>query len=43
MTNLSDDLLHDVYQRAKELCLSADFIQLIKEELTRRGLVFGTD
>ncbi|MGC4375953.1 sporulation histidine kinase inhibitor Sda [Fictibacillus sp. Mic-4] len=38
MENLSDDLLIESYYKAKELRLSSDFIQLIRQEIERRSL-----
>lgn len=39
MEHLSDDLLLQSYYKAKELKLSDDFIQLIKDEITKRQLL----
>lgn len=38
MENLSDALLIEAYQKAIELNLTKDFIQLIKMEIDRRQL-----
>ncbi|SDB97443.1 developmental checkpoint coupling sporulation initiation to replication initiation [Pelagirhabdus alkalitolerans] len=40
MEKLSDDLLLQSYEKALELQLSTDFIQLIEAEITRRALHF---
>lgn len=39
MDHLSDQLLLESYYKAKELKLSSDFINLIKEEIIKRGLL----
>lgn len=36
--SLSDQQLIDAYQKATELNLEQDFIQLLKKELSNRGL-----
>lgn len=38
MECLSDSLLQEAYEKAIELNLSYDFIQMIKEELDRRAI-----
>ncbi|MFC0522531.1 sporulation histidine kinase inhibitor Sda [Pontibacillus salicampi] len=40
MEHLSDELLVESYQKAIELNLSSEFIQLIEEELQRRSLTY---
>ncbi|WP_102026954.1 sporulation histidine kinase inhibitor Sda [Salirhabdus sp. Marseille-P4669] len=39
MKHLSDELLIESYHKACELNLSADFIQLIKDEIIKRSLL----
>ncbi|MEK3890650.1 sporulation histidine kinase inhibitor Sda [Bacillus sp. FSL K6-3431] len=39
MNRLSDELLIESYEKAKELNLSSEFIDLIESELQRRSLV----
>lgn len=41
MEHLSDELLLESYQKANELNLSPDFINLIKQEISRRSLWMG--
>ncbi|MGI8314395.1 sporulation histidine kinase inhibitor Sda [Halobacillus mangrovi] len=38
MKKLPNDLLVDTYQMACKLELSLEFVQLLKQEMTRRGL-----
>ncbi|WP_081988537.1 sporulation histidine kinase inhibitor Sda [Halobacillus sp. BBL2006] len=38
MKKLPNDLLVDTYQMACRLELSLEFVQLLKQEITRRGL-----
>lgn len=38
MECLSDSLLLEAYQKAKELQLNDDFIQLIEQEIERRAI-----
>lgn len=37
LRDLSDDLLIETYQKAKELNLAADFVSLIEQEINRRS------
>nr|WP_096440463.1 sporulation histidine kinase inhibitor Sda [Alteribacter populi] len=39
MRHLSDDLLLETYQKARELKLNDDFIFLISQELERRSII----
>lgn len=38
MRQLSDDLLIETYEKARELNLSDDFLSLIQQELERRSM-----
>lgn len=38
MECLSDTLLLEAYEKAKELNLNLDFIQMIEEEINRRAI-----
>ncbi|MFJ7969790.1 sporulation histidine kinase inhibitor Sda [Psychrobacillus sp. NPDC096389] len=39
MSKMSDELLLESYERAKELKLSTDFIILLENEICRRSLI----
>ncbi len=39
MECLSDSLLLEAYQKAKELNLNIDFIKMIEEEIERRAIL----
>ncbi len=38
MDNISDELLVEAYNKAKELCLNKDFIKLLEMELMKRSI-----
>lgn len=38
LIQLSDSQLVEAYNKANECCLEEEFIQLLKEELVRRGI-----
>ncbi|KGX88948.1 sporulation histidine kinase inhibitor Sda [Pontibacillus litoralis] len=40
MEHLSDELLIETYQKAIDLQLSSEFIQLIEEELQQRSITY---
>nr|WP_233254408.1 sporulation histidine kinase inhibitor Sda [Salipaludibacillus keqinensis] len=39
LNKLTDDLLLEIYKRAIELELDGQFIQILKDELNKRGLL----